>query len=880
MIGSTFNDGRTEGESRARALPWMIFALILVGTFFGVQARRSGLAGERDLYRDLSTQNFVLEVDDVRTRLSLEQQKLSFLIEGTAAAINAETSAEELATVVRILPIGDRVPAVTMIAFVEREGSAATIVAAVDQSGNSMSESVGVKIGGDGQLFGETLRASADAGTPRIGALELNGQRLFGLTMPSWAAPDRSVLITFIEDMFLSPALGEPGGVGSVLVPPEPSPVISVDETLPFDGNPTLAGSIEVAGDQVKWSGIVDVFGSEWALFSSSESDFLSVPRSREPVLIGLLGFTIAVGTLLLMRYRLRRIEAAAREAVVIDKSNRRFSTGFDNAPVGMAILDRDGQIVRYNTALARQLGRSRDSLVGTRLHDFLQSVEIEAMEGVFATLADGTAASAQRDLRYLRDDGSVLSVSESISALNRHTDADRQYLVHSADNSADRAVEQALRHQALHDALTGLPNRAHLLEQVASALEATIGTGDEVALMFIDLDRFKVVNDSLGHGAGDEVIQILADRLRVAINGDHFLARFGGDEFVLVCRGEVEAAAVNELADLVRDEVGRPIVLEGTTVHVTASVGITIGNGDQDTPEGLIRDADAAMYKAKDRGRNRAEHFEAGIRDAAVARLDLEQRLRQAIDNDDFGVHYQPVVDLTSGHVVGFEALLRWEHPDRGLIPPGEFLGVAEEAGLLDDIDRLTLSRACRQFTDWSQRSEIAANWHLAVNCSPRWLHEGVVAELLPSLLAESKLDPTRLWLEVTETALLRDNFAAAASFEGLHDLGVRIAIDDFGTGFSSLSYLSRFNVDRLKIDQSFVQSLGVSQADNAIVAAVIEMASALGISSVAEGTESAEQLRILRELGADFAQGFLLSKPLSSSEIERALITAPAAP
>lgn len=867
-------DGRTEGNVGSRALPWAVFALILAATAGAYLIRVNGINDERALVRELRTSAFVSEVDDVRTRLDLEQQKLSFLVEGPAAAISDGTSADDLASTVAMLPIGERVPAIDIVAIVERSPEGPRIIAAVDKSGVPAP-------GNEGHLFAAdsaialAIAESLSFGEVRIAAVEIDGRGLFGLTMAAPRTANRSILITFSDSVFLTPALGDVGVVTSVLVPPPPSAPISA---MPFDdlrGEPTEAGSVEVIGDEVVWCGFVDVFGSRWGLFTHSSDGYLSVPASNEQTLIGLLGLTLAFGTLLLLRHRQRRLQATADVAATIEQSNRRFSTGFDNAPIGMAILDTEGSFVRCNATYAAQLGCHPGDLAGHTHRRFVFADDLERQQEQFQKLSVGVVSSIQLEYRYMLPNGNVMFVSESVSALNRHTDPERQFLVQTADHTERRAAEDELRYQARHDHLTGLPNRTMLLEVIAEYLERSREDEDDVALMFVDLDQFKVVNDSLGHGAGDEVIQILADRLRVAVGIEHFISRFGGDEFVIVCFGDLEDVDLDATSKLVRQQISRRIELEGSPVNVTASVGVTVAEGPDDTPESLIRDGDAAMYRAKSQGRDRTEHFEADIRSAAVSRLDLEQRLREAIDLDAFDAHYQPVVDLTTGKIVAFEALLRWDHPDLGSLLPAEFLGVADEAGLIDNIDRLTLSRACLQFAKWSEMSEMAAEWHLSVNCSSRWLHDGVIAETLPALITDSTLDPSRLWLEVTESALLQDTGVVATSLDSLHELGVKVAIDDFGTGFSSLSYLSRFNVDRLKIDQSFVQSLGSSDADNAIVSAVVEMASALGLSSVAEGTESQEQLRILRELGADLAQGFVLSKPLSSSEIETALVT-----
>jgi diguanylate cyclase (GGDEF)-like protein/PAS domain S-box-containing protein len=674
--------------------------------------------------------------------------------------------------------------------------------------------------------------------------------------------------------LFLSPALTHDGVMSALMPPGEEFIVVRGGATAP-DSLPEPTGVVELApGDsQFRYTADIDVLGATWTLGVFSGQNFLEIPRSSEPlaILLGGLSLALAVFGLLLVRQL-----AAQRESLVsaeLVRSNRRYLTGFDRAPIGMAEVDAVGVVLRSNRTMAAQLGRPLGRIKGHALSEFVHPDDAGEQSARMTQLADGSSAGTHAELRYLRPDGQVVWIAESVSALDRADDVDRRFLIQAFDTTDRQDAELKLHDLAFNDSLTGLPNRTRLFEYLETQLVASRDTDEPVALLFIDIDRFKIVNDSLGHSAGDDVLRTIANRLLSLVPSPHLVARFGGDEFAVVCSGVGDGAALDGFARNIHIEMRKPIDLDGEPIQVTASIGVIVGYGATDTPESLLRDADAAMYKAKAAGRNTTERFEAAIRSAAVHRLDLERSLRRAIERDEFIIHYQPVVDLGTNTVAGFEALLRWEHPDRGLLDASEFLGVADEAGLLDEIDAVTLQRAWNQLGKWSDQSDAAKDWHLAVNCSSRWFHDSRLRDILPGVLSSNSLDADRLWLEVTEHHLLSDAESAVTALADLHDLGVNVAIDDFGTGFSSLSYLSRFNVDRLKIDRSFIQSLDNSDADEAIITAVVDLASALGIPTVAEGTESLAQLDALRRLGANFAQGFALSRPLSTLQVDQAL-------
>jgi diguanylate cyclase (GGDEF)-like protein/PAS domain S-box-containing protein len=431
-----------------------------------------------------------------------------------------------------------------------------------------------------------------------------------------------------------------------------------------------------------------------------------------------------------------------------------------------------------------------------------------------------------------------------------------------SRDISDTKLFEERLRHQATHDDLTGLPNRILLMDRLEMALARTARLETGVAVLFCDLDRFKVVNDSLGHAVGDELLQEVGDRLAASVRPGDTVARFGGDEFVLLCSDLTSPRDAVVLSERIQTAVREPISAGDTELVVTLSIGIAYDERGVSQPNALVRDADAAMYRAKARGRDRVEVFDDALRRRALDRLDTESGLRRAIDDGRLVVHYQPVIDLRDDQVSGFEALMRWDHPDRGLLAPAEFMEVAEETGLIVPLGQHLFAEACQQTVEWQQhpsRDELT----VFVNFSAAQLRHATVVQDVAIVLEETGIDPGCVQVEVTEHALLDDEDVAVAQIAALKDLGLKIVIDDFGTGYSSLSYLQRFPVDLLKVDRSFVSGVTHGEGDAAIVRGVIDLAHRLGLSAVAEGVESAAQVETLRELGCERAQGFLLGRP-----------------
>jgi len=441
---------------------------------------------------------------------------------------------------------------------------------------------------------------------------------------------------------------------------------------------------------------------------------------------------------------------------------------------------------------------------------------------------------------------------------------------VHLAKIAVERQESQdALAHQALHDPVTTLPNRTLFLDRLSHALSRTGRATTTVAVLFLDLDRFKLINDSLGHDTGDKLLVAVADRIRGCLRAGDTAARLRGDEFTVLCEdveGQDDAVGV---ADRLADAMTRPFDLDGDEVFLSASVGIALPTSSDDTAETLLRNADSAMYRAKERGRARHELFDDGMRAGAVARLQVEKDLHRALERDELRVVYQPEVELATGQVVAVEALLRWEHPERGVVGPAEFIEVSEETGLIVPIGEWVIEEACRQGAEWQRLYPDRPPLSVWVNLSARQLASPDLVPTVERALSRAGVGPGSLCLEITESVVMSDAPSSITLLRALKDLGVSLGIDDFGTGYSSLGYLKRFPVDVLKVDRGFVDGLGVDSEDSAIVAAVVSMAHALGMTAVAEGVETAGQVAELRALGCDLAQGYYFARPQPPSAI-----------
>jgi diguanylate cyclase (GGDEF)-like protein/PAS domain S-box-containing protein len=531
----------------------------------------------------------------------------------------------------------------------------------------------------------------------------------------------------------------------------------------------------------------------------------------------------------------------------------------------GIVTTDAEGVIEKLNPAAERMFGISEADARGRPFG----SLARETVPRLRSPRAPAGGASPAWEMTAIRADGSTFSAEGTRSEVVLEDRVVATYIVR--DVSERKAFEERLAHRANHDALTGLPNRSLFSDRLALALARSRRSGTRTAVLFLDVDHFKVINDSLGHTAGDRLLVLVAERLAIVLRPEDTLARLGGDEFVVLVEGIEEDDDAVAVGERLQGALAEPFTLAGAEIYVTASIGIALAGGEVATPESTIRDADAAMYRAKARGRARAEMFDAEMFEQSVRRLETETALRRGIAADEFRVAYQPIVDLVSREVVGVEALVRWQHPERGLLMPGDFIALAEDTGLIAQLGEIVLRRACDQARRWGALASRPLS--VSVNLSGRQLAAPGLVAMVTEGLEATGLDPSLLCLEITESVLMSDVETAMTALTALRALGVSLAVDDFGTGYSALAYLKHFPVDQLKIDRSFILGLGQDERDAAIVSSVLALAEALGLAAVAEGVETAEQEQQLRDLGCRCAQGFRFARPALPEDAEPAL-------
>ena len=554
-----------------------------------------------------------------------------------------------------------------------------------------------------------------------------------------------------------------------------------------------------------------------------------------------------------------------------LQESEERFRSVVERTTDGVFMADLDtNTILESNAALQNMFGYTPEELTGMKLYDIVAEDRESIDQNTQRHKEEKSLFIGER--RYRHKDGSLLDVEVSASVVP-FKDGEASCCI-IRDVTERKALEEQLRYQAYHDSLTDLPNRALFLERLTQALAQTGREDGLVAVLLLYLNRFKAVNDSLGHDAGNAVLVAVAERLRASVRPGDTVGRIFGDEFAVLLEAPCSTEQAQRVAERIQERLRKPFKAEGQEVLVSPSIGIALGEFAQDSPEEVLRRADLAMYAAKKRGKAEYEIYSPSIEVPIAKRVELERDLRRAVEREEFEAHYQPIVELQTGEVVGVEALARWRHPKRGLVEAKEFAEIAEETGLIRPIGQRIVEEACQQVKEWCRQYPQRMTM-LSVNLSANQFVQQPA--LIPNVLDETGLLPAILQVEITERALIDDPEFALAELDALKDLGVSLAIDDFGTGYSGLYHLRHMPIDFLKMDQAFVGGLGDDQGDEAIVSGTVGLAHALGVIAVAEGVETADQAEIFKELGGDLAQGYYFAKPLPREAMEQLLADGP---
>lgn len=546
------------------------------------------------------------------------------------------------------------------------------------------------------------------------------------------------------------------------------------------------------------------------------------------------------------------------------------FQNTFGNSRTGVALVDLQGAFVNVNHALCEFVGYSERELQATTLQALTHPDDLEADFALRRMLTE-EVSSYQTEGRFIHANGYPVWGSWCVSTVCDDGKPAR-FICQVHDISELKQMQAELTHQTLHDPLTGLPNRNLFIDRLSVALARLERSSKDIAVLFMDLDRFKRVNDSLGHAAGDRLLRAVATRLKESVRPGDSAARIGGDEFTILCedvRGEEGAIAI---AGRITEAMARPFSLDEGEVFSNASVGVAVARqGDATDPEGLIRDADAAMYDAKERGKGRYELFSPVLHERSSERLGNDNALHRALERGELRLYYQPEIRLETGKIVAAEALLRWAHPEKGLLEPDLFIPAAEEIGLILPIGDWVLGEACRQVARWTELTDGAMV--VSVNISAHQLSHSDLVYTIRDAINASSIEPSHLFLEITESAMMEDADSAINALATLHSLGVGLSVDDFGTGYSSFNYIKTLDVDALKIHRDFVAGVIRDPGDLAIVRAIVTLAKSLGLKVVAEGVETAEQRSAIRALGCDLAQGHYFAPPAPADQLSELL-------
>jgi diguanylate cyclase (GGDEF)-like protein/PAS domain S-box-containing protein len=614
------------------------------------------------------------------------------------------------------------------------------------------------------------------------------------------------------------------------------------------------------------WKFLANLPAAAAALLTATAVHYMGLGLA---ITLGAIATLVAFAVAAQLRRKERDVEA--REKAAADTADR-FRSAFDYAAIGMALVSTEGRWLQVNRSLCQILGYTEKELLAT---DFLAVTHPDDLPTALSNIGQllkGRVNASQMEKRYINKHGHEVWVHWSVSMVRDQYSKSAHLIFQIQDITDRKLAEQQLHHDAFHDALTGLPNRALFMDHLKLAVARSLRRDKEMfAVLYLDLDRFKIINDSLGHTIGDQLLVGIADRLQKNLRPGDTVARLGGDEFTVLIEDISEEKEAVQVAERIQKELSVPFTLSGREVFTTVSMGIAPSSTGYERAEDILRDADTAMYRAKSLGKARYEIFDKAMHARAINILQMETDMRRALEREEFLLYYQPIVSLEDFRLRGFEALVRWQHPERGFISPIDFIPVAEETGMIIQIGEWVLHEACRQMNRWQTCFPLDHPLFISVNLSSKQFSQNTLISVVADILKGTGVRPQSVKLEITESVVMENIETATGMLQELREIGVQLAIDDFGTGYSSLSYLHRFPIDTLKIDRSFVTRMTDNTENAEIVRTIVVLAQNLGMDVVAEGVETNEQLALLQKLGCENGQGYYFSKPVGSESAEK---------